>query len=212
MKTSLRHAAKPRRRSPPYVNDRRRPKAPFSGEHPRRRFLSLAAGAAALPAVSRIARAQAFPSRPITMITPFTAGGLLDTLARILAERMRQSLGQPVIVENVTGADGSIGLGRTARARPDGYTIVVEAIRLDKQRAPRLDHRGGAALLRLRLVSRSKRSRDDAAAGRLGRPVQYQQRDPMAAPRSKPAPSRPDHRAAAAPRRHDDRGRDGGQR
>jgi tripartite-type tricarboxylate transporter receptor subunit TctC len=57
------------------------------------------------------------------MIMPFAAGGLLDTLARILAERMRQSLGQPVIVENVTGADGSIGLGRVARARPDGYTI-----------------------------------------------------------------------------------------
>jgi tripartite-type tricarboxylate transporter receptor subunit TctC len=57
------------------------------------------------------------------MIMPFAAGGLLDTLARILLEGMRQSLGQPVIVENVTGADGSIGLGRVARARPDGYTI-----------------------------------------------------------------------------------------
>jgi tripartite-type tricarboxylate transporter receptor subunit TctC len=99
------------------------PNAPFSGEHPRRRFLSLAAGAAALPAVSRVAWAQADPSRPVTVIVPLAAGGLNDTLARILAERMRRPLGQPVIVENVSGADGSIGLGRTARARPDGYTI-----------------------------------------------------------------------------------------
>src|SRR5580693_7352674 len=94
----------------------------------RRRFLTLAAGAAALPAVSRVARAQAYPTRPITMIVPLAAGGLQDTLARILAERMRQLLGQPVIVENVTGGDGSIGLGRTARARPDGYTIDLAGV------------------------------------------------------------------------------------
>jgi hypothetical protein len=61
----------------------------------RRRFLSLAAGAAALPAVSRLAWAQAYPSRPITMIVPLAAGGLNDALARVLAERMRQLLGQP---------------------------------------------------------------------------------------------------------------------
>jgi tripartite-type tricarboxylate transporter receptor subunit TctC len=95
---------------------------------PRRRFLSLAAGAAALPAILRVANAQAYPSRPITMIMPLAAGGVLDTLARILAERMRHSLGQPVIVENVTGGDGSIGLGRTARARPDGYTIDLAGV------------------------------------------------------------------------------------
>jgi tripartite-type tricarboxylate transporter receptor subunit TctC len=128
MKTSLRHAAKPQHRSKPGRNNWPRPKIPSSGQHPRRRFLRLTAGAAALPAVSRLARAQAYPSRPITMIVPLAAGGLADTLARILAERMRQSLGQPVIVENVSGADGSIGIGRAARARPDGYTIDLAGV------------------------------------------------------------------------------------
>jgi tripartite-type tricarboxylate transporter receptor subunit TctC len=90
---------------------------------PRRQFLQLAASAAALPAVSPMALAEAYPSRPITMIVPFGAGGPTDVSGRIMAEGMRRSLGQPVIVENVTGADGSIGVGRTARARPDGYTI-----------------------------------------------------------------------------------------
>jgi tripartite-type tricarboxylate transporter receptor subunit TctC len=86
---------------------------------PRRQFLHLTAAAAALPAVSRVARAQAYPSRPITMVVPFAAGGNTDANARIL----RGPLGQPVIIENVTGADGSIGTGRVARARPDGCTI-----------------------------------------------------------------------------------------
>jgi tripartite-type tricarboxylate transporter receptor subunit TctC len=90
---------------------------------PRRQFLHLAAGAAALPAASRIARAQTYPLRPITMIVPYAAGGPLDVFGRIMAEAMRRSIGQPVIVENVAGADGSIGVGRAARARPDGYTI-----------------------------------------------------------------------------------------
>ena len=92
---------------------------------PRRRFLHLAVGAATLPAVSRTARAQAYPSRPITMIVPFAPGGLTDVIGRILAEGMRTSLGQPVIIENVGGANGSIGTGRVARAAPDGYTLVV---------------------------------------------------------------------------------------
>jgi tripartite-type tricarboxylate transporter receptor subunit TctC len=90
---------------------------------PRRRFLRLAAGAAVLPAVSRIAQAQAFPSRPLTMIVPFAAGGPADTVGRIIAEGMRASLGQSVIIENVAGASGSIGVGRLARAAPDGYTF-----------------------------------------------------------------------------------------
>ena len=92
---------------------------------PRRKFLHLAAGAAALPAVSSIARAQAYPSRPITMVVAFPAGGPLDTLGRILGERMRVTLGQAVIVENVAGASGSIGVGRVARAAPDGYMISI---------------------------------------------------------------------------------------
>ena len=92
---------------------------------PRRRFLTLAAGAIALPALSWIARAQDYPARPITLIVPFPPGGPNDTLGRIMAERMRASLGQPVIVENVSGANGTLGVGRVARAAPDGYTIGV---------------------------------------------------------------------------------------
>src|SRR5215467_11853767 len=92
---------------------------------PRRKFLYLAAGATALPALSRVARSQAYPARPITMIVPFAAGGPNDGIARILAERMRVSLGQPVMIENIDGAAGSIGTGRAARAAPDGYTISI---------------------------------------------------------------------------------------
>jgi tripartite-type tricarboxylate transporter receptor subunit TctC len=70
-----------------------------------------------------LARAQAYPTRPITMIVPFAAGGPTDALARILAERMRQSLEQPIIIDNIGGADGTIAVGRVARAKADGYTI-----------------------------------------------------------------------------------------
>jgi tripartite-type tricarboxylate transporter receptor subunit TctC len=95
----------------------------------RRRFLHLVAGAAAVPALSRIATAQTiYPSRPITMIVSFPAGGGQDGVARLLAERFRGTLGQPVVVENISGADGSIGTGRAARARPDGYTIDLGSI------------------------------------------------------------------------------------
>jgi tripartite-type tricarboxylate transporter receptor subunit TctC len=92
---------------------------------PRRQFLHLAAGAAALPTVSRVARAQTYPERPITIIVPFAAGGPTDVIGRILAERMRVALGQAVIIENVSGANGTIGVGRVARAAPDGYTISI---------------------------------------------------------------------------------------
>jgi tripartite-type tricarboxylate transporter receptor subunit TctC len=71
------------------------------------------------------ADAQVYPSRPITLVVPYPAGGPTDTLARILAERMKMSLGQTLIVENITGAGGSIGVGRVAQAAPDGYTISI---------------------------------------------------------------------------------------
>ena len=71
------------------------------------------------------AAAETYPSRPITMIVPFGAGGPTDALARILAQRMSVSLGQQVLIENVTGASGTIGIGRVARAAPDGYTLVI---------------------------------------------------------------------------------------
>jgi tripartite-type tricarboxylate transporter receptor subunit TctC len=92
---------------------------------PRRKFLRLAGAAAVAPTFLRVATAQTYPSRSITMIVPFPAGGAYDTIGRIIAEPMRASLGQPIIIENVGGADGSIGVGRAARATPDGYTIVV---------------------------------------------------------------------------------------
>jgi tripartite-type tricarboxylate transporter receptor subunit TctC len=89
----------------------------------RRTFLHLTAGAASLPAASRLAWAQTYPSRPITMVVGYGVGGPSDTIARIIAERMKSALGQPIVVENITGAAGSIGMGRLARAVSDGYTI-----------------------------------------------------------------------------------------
>jgi tripartite-type tricarboxylate transporter receptor subunit TctC len=71
------------------------------------------------------ARADNFPSRPITLIVPFPPGGSTDVAARIMADKIGAALGQPVIVENVGGAGGSIGVGRLARATPDGYTIDI---------------------------------------------------------------------------------------
>jgi tripartite-type tricarboxylate transporter receptor subunit TctC len=72
-----------------------------------------------------MAQAQSFPSRAVTMVVPFAAGGPVDVVARILAEPMRRSLGQAVVVENTTGAGGSLGVGRVARAAPDGYTLSI---------------------------------------------------------------------------------------
>ena len=89
----------------------------------RRRFLYLTAGAAALASPSVLA--QVYPARPITIIVPLPAGGAEDSLARILAEPMRRSLGQTIVIENVSGASGSIGVGRVARAAPDGYTLGI---------------------------------------------------------------------------------------
>ncbi len=93
----------------------------------RRQFVHLAAGAATSSVLPRVACAQSFPSRPITMVVPVPAGGAMDTNARLVAEGMRATLGQPVVIENITGASGSIGAGRVARAAPDGYTIVYGA-------------------------------------------------------------------------------------
>jgi tripartite-type tricarboxylate transporter receptor subunit TctC len=81
--------------------------------------------AAAMVASIGVAQAQTYPSRPITMIAPFPAGGPSDALARILSEPMRAALGQPVVIENVVGAGGNIGVGRLARSAPDGYTVGI---------------------------------------------------------------------------------------
>ena len=87
------------------------------------KFVSAAMTIAALSGFAGSAEAQSFPSRPITMIVPFAAGGPTDVIARVIGERMGQSLGQPVVIENVTGAGGTIAAGRVARAAPDGYTL-----------------------------------------------------------------------------------------
>jgi len=92
---------------------------------PRRRLLKLAASAAALPVLAHKAAAQAYPSRPITVIVPASAGGPTDAIGRILAERMGALLGQTIVIDNVSGASGSIGVGKVAQAQPDGYTLGI---------------------------------------------------------------------------------------
>jgi tripartite-type tricarboxylate transporter receptor subunit TctC len=92
---------------------------------PRRRFLGLAASAAVLPVATHQAAAQGYPSRPISMIVPASAGGPTDAIGRILAERMGSLLGQTILIDNVAGAGGSIGVGKVAQAAPDGYTLGI---------------------------------------------------------------------------------------
>jgi tripartite-type tricarboxylate transporter receptor subunit TctC len=92
---------------------------------PRRRFLQLAAGAAALPTVSRFACAQAYPSRPVRLIAPFAAGGTSDTVARLMGQWLSERLGQPFVIENRPGAGSNIGTEAVVRASPDGYTLLM---------------------------------------------------------------------------------------
>jgi tripartite-type tricarboxylate transporter receptor subunit TctC len=91
---------------------------------PRRRFLSLAAGAAALPLTSRMARAQTFPTRPVHMVVGFPAGGTGDITARLLCQSLQERLGQPVIVDNRPGATGNIATEAVVRSPADGYTLI----------------------------------------------------------------------------------------
>jgi tripartite-type tricarboxylate transporter receptor subunit TctC len=92
---------------------------------PRRKFLHLAAGAAALPAVSRIARAQAYPSRPVRIIAPTGPAGAPDILARLIAPWLSERLGQQFVVENRPGSGNNIGTEAVVRAPPDGYTLLI---------------------------------------------------------------------------------------
>jgi tripartite-type tricarboxylate transporter receptor subunit TctC len=91
---------------------------------PRRQFLHLAAGAAALPAMSRIARAQAYPSRPVRVIVPAAAGGPSDVITRLIAQKLSEAWGNPFIVENLPTGAGNVATGLAAKAPPDGYTIL----------------------------------------------------------------------------------------
>jgi tripartite-type tricarboxylate transporter receptor subunit TctC len=92
---------------------------------PRRNFLHLAAGAAALPAVSRIAGAQAYPSRPVRIIVPFAPGGTFDIMARLIGQWLTEKLGQPFVIENRPGAGGNVGTESVVRAPADGYALLL---------------------------------------------------------------------------------------
>src|SRR5207253_1713163 len=94
---------------------------------PRRNFLHLAASAAALPAVSRIAWAQAYPTRPVRIIVGFAAGGNADTIARPMGQWLSERLGQPFVIENRPGAGTNIAAEGVVRAAPDGYTLLLAA-------------------------------------------------------------------------------------
>jgi tripartite-type tricarboxylate transporter receptor subunit TctC len=94
---------------------------------PRRRFLQLAAGATALPAVPRFARAQTYPSRSIKIVVPATPGGAIDLIARLVADKLTLSMGQSVVVENKAGASNNLGTDAVAKSPPDGYTVLIVA-------------------------------------------------------------------------------------
>src|SRR5215469_12824615 len=94
----------------------------------RRRFLHLAAGAAALPAMPRIARAQAYPTRPVRIVVGFAAGQGIDILVRLIGQWLSERLGQQFIVENRPGAGGNISAESVVRALPDGYTLLAVGV------------------------------------------------------------------------------------
>jgi tripartite-type tricarboxylate transporter receptor subunit TctC len=92
---------------------------------PRRKFLYLAAGAAAFPALSRIARAQAYPTRPVRIIVGYPPGGSADVVARLIGQQLSERLGQPFVVENRPGAGTNIATESVVKSAPDGYTLLV---------------------------------------------------------------------------------------
>src|SRR6516225_10085453 len=94
---------------------------------PRRKFLHLATGAAALPAVPRVTWAQAYPTRPVRIVIPYAPGGPTDTFGRLMAQRLSEHFRKQFYVENIPGAGGNIGISRVAKAPADGSTIIVVA-------------------------------------------------------------------------------------
>ena len=95
---------------------------------PRRGILHLTAGAALLSAIGFTASAQTYPARPVTMFVPYPAGGGIDALARVLSEHLSRSLGQPIVIEDIGGAGGTIAMGRLARAVADGYVLGIGTV------------------------------------------------------------------------------------
>src|SRR5215468_10193238 len=93
----------------------------------RRQFLHLAAGVAALPAVSRIASAQTYPTRPVRVVVPYAPGAATDVIARLIVQKLPERLGKQFYVENIGGGGGNVGMGRAAQAAPDGYTMLFAA-------------------------------------------------------------------------------------
>ena len=92
---------------------------------PRRRFLHLLAGVAALPAMARIAKAQTYPTRPVRLIAGFPPGGVVDVFARLIGQWLSERLGQPIIIENRAGAGGNLATEAVVKAPPDGYTLLM---------------------------------------------------------------------------------------
>jgi tripartite-type tricarboxylate transporter receptor subunit TctC len=92
---------------------------------PRRQFLHLTAGAAALPAIPRVSRAQAYPTRPVRVIVPFGSAGATDIVARLIGQWLSERLGQPFVIENRPGAGGNLGIEAVVRSPPDGYTLAL---------------------------------------------------------------------------------------
>ena len=122
MKASVRKAATPRRRTAIRNTERR-----LVTQHPRRRILSLVGGVVGLPAVSQFAWAQGYPSRPVRIIVGYPAGGVTDIFARLIGQWLSERLGQSFVIENRAGASGTIAVDAVARARPDGYTLLLSA-------------------------------------------------------------------------------------
>src|SRR5215469_8302427 len=123
MKGSIRKAATPPRRTAIRNTERR-----LVTQHPRRRVLSLAAGAAALPAVSRVAWAQVYPTRPVRILVGYSPGGSTDILARLLGQWLSERLGRPFVIDNRPGATGNIATEAVVRAPADGHTLLLSSL------------------------------------------------------------------------------------